>query len=365
MKITCKKGHNAQKMLRLVMNLIEKKSLEYPFLDDDMEIEITLRDKDGQIFPEDEQIYCFGEEELETVKTMEEDASFYYEHDALTKLFNRGKYNRDISHFKVIGYQRLTCVYIDAVGLHEINNHLGHKVGDEMLCCIADGIRKLFPNSLAYRIGGDEFVILSPGHGEDEIRKIASTLKREIKKQDYEISLGIGESTDKDTLINTINEAENAMRSDKEAFYRQNGAERQMRTLNHKLERILLEKQDASQFLNVIAPKYKGVYMVNPRDDSCRYIYIPKYFRKMLEQNDGHFVVSIKEYCKKMIRPEYHERFEELCDYQVILQRLKQGENINMTYQKLNGNWINLKITIYDQNDMDNDEMQWIFVDAN
>lgn len=43
----------------------------------------------------------------------------------------------------------------------------------------------------------------------------------------------------------------------------------------------------------------------------------------------------------------------------------EQGEMIDMTYQKKDGNWISLKITIYDQNDADNEEMQWIFVDAN
>ena len=89
--------------------------------------------------------------------------------------------------------------------------------------------------------------------------------------------------------------------------------------------------QDANQFLNVIAPRYKGIYMVNPKDDSCRYIYIPKYFRRMLEENDGHFVPAIKEYCREMLRPEYYDRFDELYDYQQILSRLRQGEMIDMT----------------------------------
>ena len=364
MKIICKKGHNAQKMLQMVMNLIEKKSLEYPLLSEDMEIEITLGNEEGQTSPDNDSEYCF-DEEVHIIEMMQEDAVFYYNHDALTTLFNRGKYERDIKHFKALGYQYLTCIYIDAVGLHEINNHLGHKVGDEMLCSIADEIRKLFPRSLSYRIGGDEFVVLCPEQREADLREIVDRLKRNIRRLDYEISVGMGESDEPQNLVDMINHAENAMRADKEAFYRNKGAERQMRTLNHKLEKILLEKQDANQFLNVIAPRYKGVYMVNPKDDSCRYIYIPKYFRRMLEKNNGHFVPAIKEYCREMLRPEYYDRFDELYDYQKILQRLKQGEMINMTYQKKDGNWITLKITIYDQNDADNDEMQWIFVDAN
>lgn len=364
MKITCKKGCNIRKMMQQVMCLIEKASLKYPVLDKNMEIELTLRNENGQVCPDDMKEYYF-DEQLKSVETEEKDITFYYNHDVLTGLFNRGKYDRDINHFKVVGYNSIACIYIDAVGLHEINNHLGHKAGDEMLCSIADAMQEVFPHRLTYRIGGDEFVVLCPEQRESEIKERVLLLKKKIRKLDYEISVGTGECLDKEHLMDMINRAENAMRADKEAFYRKNGAERQMRTLNHKLEKILLEKQDASQFLNVIAPRYKGVYMVNPRNDSCRYIYIPRYFQDMLEKHKGHFVAAIQEYCHQFVRSEYWERFESLYDYQKIQDRLKKGEMIEMTYQKVDGNWVSLKITIYDQNDLDNAEMQWIFIDAN
>ena len=54
MKIICKKGHNAQKMLQMVTNLIEKKSREYPLLSEDMEIEITLDNEEGQVSPDND-----------------------------------------------------------------------------------------------------------------------------------------------------------------------------------------------------------------------------------------------------------------------------------------------------------------------
>ena len=43
-----------------------------------------------------------------------------YNIDALTGLYNRGKYERDIRMFQATGYERLTCVYMDVVGLHEV-----------------------------------------------------------------------------------------------------------------------------------------------------------------------------------------------------------------------------------------------------
>ena len=36
---------------------------------------------------------------------------------------NRGKYERDIRMFQATGYERLTCVYMDVVGLHEVLAH--------------------------------------------------------------------------------------------------------------------------------------------------------------------------------------------------------------------------------------------------
>ena len=87
-------------------------------------------------------------------------------------------------------------------------------------------------------------------------------MRQAIRQQDYEVSIGIGESTDTKTLNEIINYAENAMRYDKADFYRNNGGLRQMRSLNYKLEQLLLKKRDANHFLDVIAPRYKGVYIV-------------------------------------------------------------------------------------------------------
>lgn len=363
MKITCKKGYNAKNVLQLVKEYIEKVGLEYPVLSEDMEIEISLKDINGNVCPENSKSIYFGENELNLTKNKNRNLEDYYNKDALTGIFNRSKYERDVQMFQLTGYTHLTCTYIDAVGLHEINNHLGHKAGDHMLCSISDGIHKHFPNGLAYRIGGDEFVILCPEYTKNQVSERVFVLKEELRQLEYEISVGIEESIDSKTLNETINEAENAMRYDKMKFYRENGKARQLRTLNYKLERLLLEKQDASHFLNVIAPKYKGVYIVNSEKDTCRYIYVPPYFQKMLDDNQGLFSLSMKEYCNTLVRPAYHERFEQLFDYEYVRKQLNAGQKVELTYQKNDGSEIELKITIYDE-DADNvHEMLWIFLD--
>ena len=361
MRIICKKGNDAKKALQFAKEYIEKKCQEYPLLDEDMEIEISLKDIDGKACQENDNTICIGQKELDLVQNMDENSLDYYNCDALTGLYNRGKYERDLNVLQTTGYECLTCVYIDAVGLHEINNHLGHKAGDLMLCCTADGIREYFPNALTYRIGGDEFVVLWSGHTKKEAAEKTSLLKESIRKSGYEISAGIGESTDSKTLQKTIDNAEDAMRYDKKMFYRNNGGERQMRSLNHKLEKLLLEKQDASHFLDVIAPNYKGVYMVNPEKDTCRYIYLPPYFQTILERNHGSFLCSLREYCYTFVRPEYYDRFEKFYDYDYIKDQLASGNTVNFTYQKIDGSWVELTITIYDEDSSETQEMLWIF----
>ena len=171
MKIICKKGCNVKSALQIVSEYMEKKSLEYPLIGEDLEIEISLKNQDGEEYPDNDQTVYFDEKELELLQSHEKTPD-YYNIDALTGLYNRGKYERDIRMFQATGYERLTCVYMDVVGLHEVNNHLGHEAGDKMLCMISDAIREYFPKSLAYRIGGDEFVVLCPDHGQEEVLEI-------------------------------------------------------------------------------------------------------------------------------------------------------------------------------------------------
>lgn len=365
MKIVCEKGYDAKKVLQFITEYIEKKGLEYPLLNDTMELKISLKNINGEVSPDNDRVIIIDKKEIDIVDDKGKSLEFYYNNDVLTGLYNRSKYEHDIHMLEITGYTHLICIYIDAVGLHEINNHLGHKAGDHMLCSIADKIHKYFPDSLSYRIGGDEFVTLCFESTQNIVMEKINNIKKELREIEYEISAGIGESTDCKTLNDTINYAEKAMRKDKKEFYDNNGGLRQVRSLNYKLEKLLLEKQDASHFLNVIAPKYKGVYIVNSEKDTCRYIYVPPYFQKMLDKNQGSFSLSMRDYCYELVKREYYDRFEKLFDYEYIEEQLTENNIVDFTYQKLDGNWIELKITIYNQDSSAIPEMLWIFLDEN
>lgn len=363
MKIICKKENDARKVLKFVNNLLEKECIDYPVLKDNFVLDITLKSLDNTDCPKNSETVCIEEGDLANTDIDTNTLEFYYNNDALTKLYNRGKYERDIIKFQSNYTDNFACIYIDAVGLHEVNNHLGHSAGDEMLCQIADGIRQIFINCPAYRIGGDEFVIFSFNQNESDINQAIYKLRKILSANDYEISVGFKFINNSMSFSQTINQAELAMRSDKADFYQKNGASRQMRNLNYKLEKILLEKQDAAHFLSAIAFEYKGVYVVNPTSDMCRYIYIPEYFQKILETNNGVFSKSINSYCDMLVCEQDQEHFYKICDFEYILKTVKQGKQIEYTYTKKDGCKVRLQITLYTPDSLDTNEMLWIFTD--
>ena len=137
MKIICEKGYHAGNVLRLVAEYLEKRYPDDMILDENMEITLSL--KNG----ENGQSIVLGEKELQLSHHTADHSEDYYNHDVLTHLYTRCKYEHDLKVFQLANYARLTCIYMDAVGLHEINNHLGHEAGDHMLRSIADGIRSI------------------------------------------------------------------------------------------------------------------------------------------------------------------------------------------------------------------------------
>ena len=285
-----------------------------------------------------------------------------YDSDPMTGLLNRGRFERDLEWWTMNRPKLLTCVYIDAVGLHEINNHLGHKAGDRMLCTVAGEARRQFPNASLYRIGGDEFVVLSQSWNEMEMAEAAAQLKAQIRRSDYEISAGVHQIEDGETLEDGVDRAENAMRCDKEAYYRETGNAGQMRVLNEKLEKILTEKQDTDSFLRVIAPHYLGVYVVNSDTGRMRSIFIPDRFQKMVKQAHGLFIPALEQYADEVVLDKWRKDFDRFLDLRGVSERVERDGIAYLTYQRKDGVWIRLQVMKYmPEDEAENSRMLWIF----
>ena len=281
--------------------------------------------------------------------------------DALTSLFNRLKFNDDIDRLKKSNEPLFTCLYIDANGLHELNNLLGHQKGDNMLCCVADTLRKHFWNENVYRIGGDEFVVTSLKLSADEVESIVGKVRSELLKDNYEISIGIESGRCDENVEKIVAAAETKMREDKANYYMQKGDRRRKRQLNEELEQILVEKHDSDAFLDVIARQFPGVYFVNLESDTIRHIYNPDFFTDMLEVTGGCFSKAVRIYMKQFVKREFHRFFDEVLDYNNLYKLLEEETNVRFTYQKTDNTWIDVSILRVDEKQSSKSETMWIF----
>ncbi len=87
-------------------------------------------------------------------------------HDALTGLANRELFRersvRALEESKSTG-QALAIMMIDLDHFKEINDTLGHQVGDELICEVAHRLEEARPEGATVaRLGGDEFAVLLP-----------------------------------------------------------------------------------------------------------------------------------------------------------------------------------------------------------
>lgn len=281
--------------------------------------------------------------------------------DSLTGLMNRNSFHADMEKFMEENYRSLACIYMDANGLHEINNHLGHQAGDQMLKAVAEALRVSFRQSRIYRIGGDEFVVLCRDQTKESVESGAKKVRAVLTDPSYEVSIGI-EWRDKDfDLEEMINAAENAMQKDKQSYYRENGNERQIRYLDKRIEQMILEKQDADTFLSVLAPEFKGVYFVNLGDDTIRHLYIPTYFEQYLKEADDIFSDALLIYARSIVKSEYFHLFEQFCDYEYLEKQLNTGCTPEFVYQKTDGQWIRLRVLKFKHYTEKSRETLWIF----
>jgi diguanylate cyclase (GGDEF)-like protein/PAS domain S-box-containing protein len=100
------------------------------------------------------------------LKRQEEQLLHLAAHDPLTGLHNRREFNvildRHLSQAKRYGGQG-AILWMDLDGFKEINDGLGHKVGDELLASLAHRMKSTIRESdVLARLGGDEFAILYP-----------------------------------------------------------------------------------------------------------------------------------------------------------------------------------------------------------
>ena len=111
--------------------------------------------------------------------------------DATTGLQNRAAYSHYQQTADFQGVCQLAVVFIDVNGLHELNNRLGHRAGDEMLCFVGRQCVSQFPEAKVFRLGGDEFLLVLERMEQCRIQEGMEALDARVQGAGYSIAYGI------------------------------------------------------------------------------------------------------------------------------------------------------------------------------
>jgi len=115
-------------------------------------------------------------------KQTEEKLRFLSFHDALTGLYNRGYFEEEMERLKSSRQFPVSIIVCDLDDLKQINDSLGHDVGDQAIKAAANILRSnvFRKEDIVARTGGDEFVILLPNVDINENPAIRERLDKSI-----------------------------------------------------------------------------------------------------------------------------------------------------------------------------------------
>ena len=147
------------------------------------------------------------------------------EFDLLTGVKNRNCYEATCKSYSE-SRKPAVVVYVDANGLHELNNTRGHAAGDAMLKAVAASLRDSFGQEYTYRFGGDEFIIIRPNTELEWARELSEACRKSLEKKGHSVSYGcaVTQSGD-DHLDFVVKRAEAEMYSYKARYYHSVGSD--------------------------------------------------------------------------------------------------------------------------------------------
>lgn len=160
-------------------------------------------------------------------------------HDLLTNALNRNAFMDVLSQFRPGQYASAGIIYIDINGMKEINDFYGHHQGDKILITTVAKVFNLFKPDELFRIGGDEFVIITYDLTETDFYEKFNLLRNIFcEKTNLPFSIATGSCWVKSPsdLNSLLQQADSAMYTDKKKFYY--GKEKTSR-YRHNLDDIL------------------------------------------------------------------------------------------------------------------------------
>ncbi len=139
--------------------------------------------------------------------------------DTLTEVFNRNKFNNVIEELKNKKIKNSGVAYFDINGLKKVNDTKGHVAGDVMVQTAAKVIDSVFPKC-TYRIGGDEFVVISSETSEEDFSNGVECVLKVLVDEKIQISVGVCWQDVSEDIESQLVTADNLMYEQKNEYYK-------------------------------------------------------------------------------------------------------------------------------------------------
>lgn len=140
--------------------------------------------------------------------------------DMLTGLYNRNRYIERLEAYKQVQDQQIGAIYIDLNGLKKVNDEQGHRAGDELIVRAAGTIAGIFAED-AYRVGGDEFVVILLDVSREDFARKTEQLRRQMQENSVDASIGGVWQASTENLENLLRLADENMYREKKRYYSQ------------------------------------------------------------------------------------------------------------------------------------------------
>ncbi len=144
--------------------------------------------------------------------------------DPLTSLLNRFALYEDA---RTLDRSITAVASLDMNGLKTLNDTYGHLEGDKALTAIGACLNNATDrNTIAYRIGGDEFVMLFLWQGETAVQMTLDRVKADVAEAGYSLAVGFAMREEDEPVEMVLHESDQGMYAEKAQYYQQSGRNR-------------------------------------------------------------------------------------------------------------------------------------------
>jgi diguanylate cyclase (GGDEF)-like protein len=116
-------------------------------------------------------------------------------------IFDRGSFESDLLH-ALTGRPPVALVMVDIDHFKQVNDGLGHPVGDEVLRAVAKVLTNDGRSRVEYRYGGEELALILTGDDAGRATEVAESVRVDVEELRFAayrdlrvtVSVGIGEA---------------------------------------------------------------------------------------------------------------------------------------------------------------------------